>query len=255
MHGYLFFCHAQKNISAAFLPLSVSVIIPVLNESRRIAACVELLFRDKAVTEVIVVDGGSVDDTVSLAAAANALVIRHTAPPENGGGRGGQIHAGVMKATGDVIAVVHADTRVTAPTFSCLLDMLRKNPSIVGGAVGSVFNGGGARLRLLEFANDLRAVCMGISFGDQVQFFRRKPVLENDLYPNIPLMEDIELSLRLPRIGRTAFLLGNARVSARRWQTGASQRAGLIIWLFTVYLWKRLWGKADTLAMYRQYYP
>ncbi len=52
-------------------------------------------------------------------------------------------------------------------------------------------------MRLIEYANDIRTALSGISFGDQIQFFRRLPVKAQDIYPVIPLMEDVELALRL----------------------------------------------------------
>jgi GT2 family glycosyltransferase len=182
-------------------------------------------------------------------------VIRHDAPPENGGGRGGQIHAGIMAASGDVTAVVHADTIVSAPTFTRIVELLRKNPEISGGAVGSQFDDHRWRFRLLELANDFRTVLFGISFGDQVQFFRRKPVVQIDLFPAIPLMEDVEFSIRLHRLGRQTFLFGDALVSPRRWQTTGFKNSISIIYRTTTYLWKRLRGTPNTFSMYRDYYP
>lgn len=235
-------------------PKAVSVVIPARNEADRIAACVATVRRDPAVEEVIVADGGSSDETPVLAEAAGARVIRHIAPPEKGGGRGGQISAGIRIARGDVVAVVHADTLVSAPAFTRMLQMLRVQPMIVGGAVGGVFSGGGWRLRPLEWANDLRAAFLGISFGDQVQFFRRQPVIDKGVFPDIPLMEDVELGLQLQRLGRQTYFFGSAVISDRRWRGSVSRRTGLILGLFAAYLWKRLWGRPDTPAMHRIYY-
>lgn len=250
---HLFRCRLKTPVERR-PPASVSVVIPAKNEAAEVAACVKAVLQDGRVTEAIVVDGGSDDHTVAEAERSGARVVRHLAPPANGGGRGGQIHAGVAVAMGDVIAVVHADTRITAPVFGQMIGLLRRQPMIVGGAVGGRFQGRGWRLRLLETANDFRAVFLGISFGDQVQFFRRGPVVGRGLYPDIPLMEDVELSLRLQGLGRVAFLFGGADISPRRWHTGVSRRAGLIIRLFLTYLWQRLQGRPDTLSMYLKYY-
>ncbi|RLC20299.1 MAG: hypothetical protein DRI57_05125 [Deltaproteobacteria bacterium] len=235
-------------------PRSVSVIIPVRNEAGSIRECIESLLRDKAVHEVIVVDGGSSDKTPFLAQKAGARVIEHAAPPEHGEGRGGQIHAGIMAAKGDVVAIVHADALVTAPTFTRMVQLLRRQPMIAGGAVGGVFDAAGWRLRALEFANEIRMVCLGISFGDQIQFFRRRPVVEKDIFPAIPLMEDVEFSLRLHHLGRQTFFFGEALISTRRWKTKGYRHSLLAIRLCVTYLWQRLRGKADTQAMYRRYY-
>ncbi|MDM8552162.1 glycosyltransferase [Desulfobacterales bacterium HSG2] len=235
-------------------PQTLSVVIPVLNEGERIIECIASIRRDPAVNEVIVADGGSSDQTALFAEQAGATILTHKASIEKGGGRGGQIGAGVRAATGDVIAIVHADARIRAPVFSKILSVLKRQPMICGGAVGCVFNESDWRLRILEFANDFRMVCLGISFGDQVQFFRKRPVTEGDVFPDIPLMEDVELSLRLHRLGRQIFLFGDIPVSARRWKSKGYMRSLQVIRLVSSYLWQRMWRMPDTVSMYRKYY-
>ena len=134
------------------------------------------------------------------------------------------------------------------------VEMLQRSPRIAGGALGSVFVGDARALRFVELTNDWRAFLSGITFGDQVQFFRRQPMLASGLYPAFPLMEDVELSLRLPRLGRRVYLFGESRASARRWQHGRAGRAALILRIMGSYLARRLVGRADPLAVYRAYY-
>ncbi len=236
-------------------PESVSVIIPTKNEAGNIAECIQACLIQEGVSEVIVVDGGSEDDTAKTAGSAGAKVIRHTAPLDDGGGRGGQIHAGLQAAGGDVTVILHADIRLPADACSQMLAVLKKNPGISGGAFGCVFENPSPWFRLLEYANDFRAVFLGVSFGDQVQFFRRRPIVENDLFPNIPLMEDVEFSLRLGWAGRRAFLFGGALVSARRWEVSGAWRSVVCIRMTLTYLLRRLIGKPDLPGMYTRYYP
>ena len=233
---------------------TISVVIPVKNEGGHIQQCIAAIQDDPAVSEIIVVNGDSADDTSARAREAGARVIEHPNPPEKGGGRGGQILAGVQAARGDVVAIVHADILVVPNSFSDILEVLYHNPTIIGGALGSLFNDKNFRYRLLEFANDVKAVYFGISFGDQVQFFRRKPVVDNDVFPDIPLMEDVELSLRLHRWGRQVYLFGNSLVSTRRWMKKRTGNLLTILWQFLSYLLIRLWKTPDTLRMYRNYY-
>jgi GT2 family glycosyltransferase len=246
--------HRMKMPVGIHPPRSISVVIPARNEADRISACIRAIKKDTAVDEIIVIDGGSTDDTVDLAKQAGARVLEMTTSSTTGKGRGGQIDAGIQAAQGDVVVMVHADTLVTEPTFRKILGVLSKQPDLSGGAVGSVFDGRGGFLRLLEFANDLRAVFFGISFGDQVQFFRREPVVKQNLFPSISLMEDVEFSLRMHRIGRQVFLFGNALVSARRWRSDGFRHSVLVIRLLAAYLWQRMLKKPDTLSLYDRYY-
>lgn len=246
--------HRMKIPADSHPPQSVSVIIPARNEASRISTCIQAVKKDHAVTEVIVVDGGSTDYTVDLAKQAGARVVTQTLSSPPNKSRGGQIYTGIQNARSDVIAIVHADTLITAPTFRRMLNVLSRQPVLAGGTVGSIFNGDGWLLRLLEFANDFRAVFIGISFGDQVQFFRRKPVVKQNLFPSIPLMEDVEFSLRMHRMGRRIFLFGNAIVSARRWRSEGFKHSLLVIRLLAAYLWSRVWKKPDTLSLYNRYY-
>ena len=159
-----------------------------------------------------------------------------------------------MAAIGDVIAIVHADTRVTSSVFTQIINVLGKQPMIVGGAVGGIFDASSWCLRVIEFANNFRIVFLGISFGDQIQFFRRKPVVDLNIFPDIPLMEDVKFSLRLHRLCRQIFLWENSLISSRRWKEGGFRRSFMVIQLTAVYLWQHLWKKPDTLLMYRRYY-
>lgn len=231
------------------VPKTISVIIPTSNEGEWIERCIQPIAACAEVIEVLVVDGASQDDTVTLARAAGATVMEGLS-----GGRGGQVLAGIEQARGDVIAIVHADSLVPPELLTNMLKVLQRNPGVAGGAIGAGFTECGWRLRLIEFMNDARAAFLGIGFGDQVQFFRRKSGMQKQVFCGLPLMEDVELSLRLGRIGRSVFLFGDVQTSARKWEKSGYGRAGLIIQLVGTYLWRRLWGRVDTAAMYRQYY-
>jgi hypothetical protein len=171
-----------------------------------------------------------------------------------GASRGGQSRAGLAHATADVVAVVHADTRVERGTFSRVIEVLRANPDLVGGAVGERFAAPGVFLRLLEAANGARAALTGISFGDQVQFFRRDPVHTGNVFPDLPLMEDVELSLRLRRLGRLTFLWGAATVEPRRWRAHRLAHVWLVVSLLARFLIARALGRVDAASLYRSYY-
>jgi hypothetical protein len=235
-------------------PRAVSVVVPALDEAARIGACVAAIRGDASVIEVLGVAGGPGAGPGPRARAGGPGVAAHRAASPRGGGRGGQIAAGLARARGAVLAVVHADTRVAAGTFAAAVARLRAEPDLEGGAAGAVFDGPGATLRLLEVANDLRAGFLGLAFGDQVQFFRRR-VVDLGLYPALPLMEDVELSLRLRGLGRVCFLWGDSLAGPARWQAGrAAARVLLVLRLVAWYLVRRTFGPPDAAALYTRYY-
>ena len=225
---------------------SVSIVIPTLNEENYIVQCLRAFSNNTHILETIVVDAGSVDRTCLLAKEAGARVIVHDHPVENGGGRGGQIKAGVNAAAGDVVMIVHADTILPGNEIDRVLAVLNKHPGVIGGAVGCRFDSPRLRFRFVELANDMRAAFLKISFGDQVQFFRRQPVVSCNLFPGIALMEDVEFSIRLHRLGRRIYLFGGALVSTRRWDKIGSRNAFWILRQVAVYLVCRLWSQPDT---------
>src|ERR671919_2416322 len=83
----------------------LSIIIPTLNEERSICHTLEALGRLRGCVEVIVVDGGSLDETVRVARNRGVTLITSSR------GRGTQMHAGARAARGEALWFLHADTR------------------------------------------------------------------------------------------------------------------------------------------------
>jgi glycosyltransferase involved in cell wall biosynthesis len=232
----------------------VSIVIPALNEEKNIVRCIRSVSGNPRVMEVIVVDGGSDDQTRSLAIQSGARVLVHDRPAEDGGGRGGQIKHGISAAGGDAVAILHADAVLPGENVDRIIAVLNQYPGVIGGSVGGRFDSSAFRFRILELANDFRAAVLKISFGDQVQFFRRRPVADHDLFPGIPLMEDVEFAVRLHRLGRKVHLFGNTMVSTRRWEKTGFRNAPWVIMTVLTYLIRRLVAEPDTAALYDQYY-
>ena len=105
--------------------------------------------------------------------------------------------------------------------------------------------------------NALRAGAFGLSFGDQGQFFRRQALAGQGGFPDMALMEDVELALRLREAGETAYLGGGLVVSDRRWAgRGFWRNAARVLTLFAAYLAGRRLGLGDPTGrrQYRRYY-
>ncbi len=229
----------------------ISIIIPVLNESQQLQDCLESIhIPENTHSEILVVDGGSHDTTLDIAKADPRVRIIQTSK-----GRGIQISGGIEKASGDLIIILHADSRLDTTAVSHIIQFCKQHPHIAGGSVASRFESTELRFRFITALNTIRSRWTGISFGDQVQFFR-KNVLINNL-PKVKIMEDIEISLRLKENGPMALLPPIAKSSTRRWEKrNYTRNMFTVIGLTGLYLFKRRLGllSSDNSEFYKAYY-
>jgi len=233
---------------------TLSVVIPTRDEADRLGRLLASLAPARKrgeIADVVVADGGSRDATVALALAHGATVVT------TGPSRGGQIAAGVVRARGEAVLVLHADAVCAPDVPARVLACLARYPAVTGGAVGMRFAAGGRRLGLVARLNAWRAAMTGLSFGDQGQFFRRKALDAVGGFPAMALMEDVELGLRLREAGETVLLGGGLIVSGRRWRKRGLKRNALgVLTLFGRYLLERRLGWTDVTGVryYRAYY-
>lgn len=169
--------------------VSFSVIIPTFNEERSIISCVNRVrFLDPSV-EIIIVDGGSVDNTVDLARQQDARVVMTTK------GRGIQCNRGAACASGTILLFLHADTRLPDGAFSLLRSFFRRNETKVG-TFRLAFDTSHWLLR--SYAYFSRFDSLFTRFGDQCIVVRRDFFESLGGFPDWPLFEDIHF-LRLAR--------------------------------------------------------
>lgn len=210
----------------------ISVIVPVLNEAGRIGRCLEAL-RALGECEVIVVDGGSGDDTAEEAASGADRVLE-TAP-----GRARQMNAGAGAAGGEVLWFVHADTRPPAGALDLIRRCVRSGRQ--WGRFDVRLDGRHPAFRVIERFINWRSALSGIATGDQALFLSRGAWETIGGFPDIALMEDVALSRSLKRLGPPARVREPVDSSSRRWE-----RHGILI---TVWLMWRLrfayWRGAD----------
>jgi len=231
-------------------PKDYAVIIPVYNDAELLEACLRSLKNQKLPPrEIIVIDGGSTDSPSSVADVFGAGFFECTR------GRGLQIADGIARTQADIIMVVHADTCVPETAGDTMMRYLQRRPASPGGVLGQRFDSGGGALVLIEALNDMRAAFRGTGFGDQVQFFRRAALELVGGYPAYPLMEDVELSMRLMQCGPLGFLGIPAYCSARRWQSlGFIRRFRQVLTCVIRYRWARLFGRDISTELYHYYY-
>jgi len=204
----------------------VSVVIPVRNEARSIAATLEPL-REPQVIEVIVVDGSSEDETREIAGPlADSVLVGPI-------GRGPQMNAGAAAARGEILFFLHADTIVPEGFAAAIVAACRNS---IGGHFDVALSAPGVVFRVIETAINLRSRWTGVFTGDQGLFIRRD-VFENlGGFPEQPLLEDIALSRAMRRRGPVAALRQRLNTSARRWQRhGVVRTVALMWWIRALY--------------------
>jgi rSAM/selenodomain-associated transferase 2 len=199
--------------------MRISIIVPALNEAACISEALRALLRLEGDKEIIVVDGGSTDDTRAIAAAHGVTVVTARA------GRGTQMHAGTLEATGDVLWFVHADTvppvHALAEIRCCLED-----PAVAGGNFGLLFDGSSrAARRLTTIYPALRI--LGLCYGDSGIFVRRVNYDAIGGFRPLALFEDLDLLRRMRKSGHFVHLPSQIRTSSRRFE----QRNFAAVWM------------------------
>jgi rSAM/selenodomain-associated transferase 2 len=202
----------------------LSIIIPVLDEAATIADALAALapYRARG-AEIIVVDGGSRDETVE---AARVLADRVLAAPR---GRGSQMNVGAAAAKGDVLLFLHADTRLPGEADGLVFDALARTKR-AWGRFDVTIAGRSPFLRVVAAMMNLRSRATGIATGDQAMFVTRAAFAQVGGFPDIALMEDIVMSRRLKRLSAPACLGTRVTTSGRRWDRDGVVRTILTMW-------------------------
>ncbi|TKZ20513.1 glycosyltransferase [Shimia litoralis] len=206
----------------------VSVIIPTLNAEKHLPGCLLSLFEGMeagVIRDVIVVDGGSVDQTCRIAQEAGATVV-DTAPS-----RGGQIATGQAHAHGDWVMVLHADTQLSEGWSAVAAEHLSTPKA---GYFRLSFEQGGMMGRWVAGWANWRARAFDLPYGDQGMLLPRS-LLENvGGYPDMPLMEDVALAQLLK--GKLIALDAVAVTSPEKYQSqGWLRRSGKNLWTLARY--------------------
>ncbi len=205
-------------------PSRVAIVIPMLDEEAALPAVVaNIAALEPAPAEVIAVDGGSADASVALAREAGFTVIEHGAK-----GRAVQINRGVDAAKAPLICVLHADTKLPSDALA-VIEKTLVNPKISLAGFTPILTGiktrwgttlhnwaktwyGPILLRPHLFVRGLRLL-----FGDHAMFFRRADFLRvGGCDPDMNIMEDVDLCLRLCSIGRVKMVPRIVHTSDRR---------------------------------------
>jgi rSAM/selenodomain-associated transferase 2 len=215
--------HGAMAASVSSAP-AISIIIPTLNEAAGIEYTLDRLqsMRERG-NQVILVDGNSNDATADVAAPLVDCVI--SVVP----GRASQMHAGLAQARHPVIWFLHADTLAPEEADMAIQTALR-DATAVWGRFDVRLSGHRPLFRLVERLMNARSCLTGICTGDQGIFVLREALDRAGGLPDLPLMEDVELSKRLRRLGSPCCLRQALVTSSRRWETRGVLRTILLMW-------------------------
>jgi rSAM/selenodomain-associated transferase 2 len=204
--------------------MRLSVVVPALDEAANLARLLPDLRRAWPDTEIIVADGGSRDGTTDVVRGQAGVRLLAGAR-----GRARQMNAGARQAGGDVLLFLHADTRLPDGAPGAIAAALA-DPAVVGGRFDVRFDSRRRVLGMVAWFMNARSRATSICTGDQAIFVRRAAFEAVGGYPDIPLMEDIELCRRLKARGRLAALRARVTTSARKWEREGPLRTIGLMW-------------------------
>ncbi len=220
---------SAMRISAEVKPVA-SIVVPVLNEAANLVNFLQPLQSLRALgLEVIVVDGGSRDQSVALARPWVDNIV--TSDP----GRARQQNRGAEVARGDYLFFLHADTRLP-PDFMSTLESCRQAEARWG-FFRVRLSGRPLMLRFIERMMSWRSQLTGVGTGDQCLFVRRENFWAVGGFADIALMEDIEICRRLKLMGRPYVVARPVITSSRRWQQQGIVKTIVFMWSLRLAYW------------------
>ncbi|MGI1677401.1 MAG: TIGR04283 family arsenosugar biosynthesis glycosyltransferase [Cellvibrionaceae bacterium] len=224
----------------------LSIIIPAINESASIHNILTPLqeLRSKKLIEVIVVDGGSDDDTIKKAALLADKVISSRK------GRALQMNAGAELAVGDMLLFLHADTSLPSDIYSEIKKIFVGKYSFWG--FSPVFLSGSNWLfRVIERSINIRSRMTSVATGDQALFVSRSLFESVGQFPELRLMEDVAISKALRKIKPPCVLNSYVKTSSRRWEENGIIKTIGLMWILRLQYF--LGVSSEKLA--KKYYP
>lgn len=193
--------------------MKLTVVVPTLNEAAHLKTSLDSLPDD---AEVVVADGGSSDETLSIAARCGARVVTCDK------GRAHQMNRGAETAHGDVLLFLHADCSL-GPRALESIETALADDAVVGGSFQLEIANARRGLRLIAATSNARARWLQTPYGDQAIFVRKSVFDALGGFPDIPFMEDVGLVRKLKRAGRLVLVDDTVTTGARHWS-----RLGLV---------------------------
>lgn len=203
----------------------ISIIIPVLNEAKILEKTLSQLQSELGSHELIIVDGGSTDNSVHIAEKYGKVLKSER-------GRAKQLNAGAAAALGDIFIFLHADIWLESGALAAVERALFSG--YVGGGFRQKIDGKKFLYRVIEIAGNIRGRYLKVFYGDSGIFLTRPNFEKIGGFPEIPILEEIEFSKALRRLGKTTLITPHIHISVRRWKTKGIIRTTFNNWLITL---------------------
>ena len=203
----------------------ISIIIPILNEAKILEKTLSQLQLTQGCHELIIVDGGSTDGSIGIAEKYGKVLTSER-------GRARQLNVGAAAATGDILLFLHADIWLESGALAAVETAL--SSGYIGGGFQQKIDGKSILYRMIEIAGNIRGRYLKVFYGDSGIFLARANFDKIGGFPEIPILEEMEFSKRLRRLGKTTLVSPCIHISARRWEAGGIVRTTLNNWLITL---------------------
>ncbi len=202
----------------------ISVIIPILNEAKILEKTLTHLQPQLENHELIIVDGGSTDESVQIAEKYGKVIFSER-------GRAKQLNAGAAAAKGDILVFLHADVQLESGAFKAVESTL--SSGYVGGGFLQKIDGKSLLYRIIEITANMRGKYLKVFYGDSGIYVRRDDFQHIDGFPDVPIMEEMGFSKALRKLGKTKMIKPRIHISARRWKKNGIVRTTTKNWFIT----------------------
>jgi glycosyltransferase involved in cell wall biosynthesis len=233
--------------------MNFSVIIPTLNEEESIARCLKSIVMEqnhhgKNQVETIIVDGASKDGTIKVAEElifggrlSKDFITNFKIIKFNSQNLPLQLNEGVQNSKGEILIFLHADNILPEKVFEKINNLFsrnltKKDGGYIGGAFSLKIEGKRFIYSISSFLGNLYSHITKIYFGDRTIFVKRTAFFKLGGFKNIPIMSDLDFSIRMKNTGKTMLLTGPTLTSSRGIGNDPFwKRAYLILWALCAY--------------------
>ncbi len=205
----------------------ISIITPILNESENVKLFLEHLNTLEGDFELILVDGGSTDNTIAMVNKYRGIFLRNLKLLKTSKGRGKQMNEGAKIAEGDILLFLHIDCTIERDSIS-IIEKAIESKNIIGGGMIQAFSNPDFFLKFISKYGNFRVKINKIFFGDYGIFIRKDIFEKVGGYDDIIFLEDVELCKKMKKYGELIQIDRNIITSSRRFESQGKLKITII---------------------------